>query len=162
MYDVANLLVRIKKAPEEVKLQLPIFSNPPSVKKRDMLQKSIGTINDAMSSAGSVLDAIADLSNSNRNLRLLHVTTKTAYAELRRSQLLLKMVLLNLEPIPIPAGITGMLEGPIRKTMEPAEERAMSSALLTIAADLTALVIHLDLVAEQFQIEVNEGTIPAQ
>jgi len=159
MLNITDLLATISKAPEDIQQQVNIFSELTSIKQRKALKKSIDHLEEILISLDPVLEVILVLTNSEPRLGLLRSCTISAFAELKRSQKLVKMARLNLEPIAVPSAVPGMFKPAIQTAMEPAEERAIGSSLLTIASDLVALFIHVQEVAYQLKIAVDAGTI---
>jgi hypothetical protein len=151
MHDTTELLAVISKAPEDIQRQVAILSEPQALKPRETLANNITTLDSVLGSIDPVLEAIAMLAESESTLGLLWLATNAAYAELKRAQGLVKMVRLNLKPIPMPDGLSGMFRPPIEKAMAPAEERAIGSAVLTLVSDLSALVIRLQGVVYQLR-----------
>lgn len=157
MHNITDVLATISKAPEKIRQQATVFSEPLSINERDKVAKSVTALEAILTDLDPVLKNILLLSDSKPNLGLLWLATNAAYAELKRTLLLLKMARLNLTPIPLLMGLNGFFESAIKSTMAPAEERAMNSAMLTLTADLKALENHLQGVARQLKIEVDSS-----
>jgi len=153
MKNIKDVLATISEALENIREQVTFFSEPISIKQRDKVVRSVTDLETSLHALAPLLVDILVAADSEPSLRLLWVVANAAYAEVKRSHKLVTMVKLNLKPIAVP----GMLRPAIQSAMEPAEERALGSSLLAMAADLRALEIHVRGVARQLKFEVDNS-----